>query len=202
MTDRWGGFLIFGFLFGAILTLGGCVERKLVITSEPSGADVWVNNQWHGVTPYELPFKHYGTFGIRVEKEGYYPIFVKEPVNAPLYQRVGPDLVSEALVPAKINDVRKLQYTLEKIEGPDDQQDILTRAEEMIKFSDPLLDRQRRADALRQPKELFLPVKKPKQTKALEEEQRQAKLKQLEPPAPQEAKPLEEMEPLAPIPQQ
>lgn len=189
-------------LAAALLCAGGCVERKLVITSEPSGAEVRVNNQWRGKTPYELPFKHYGTFGITIEHPGYVPVFVKEPVEAPAYQRIGPDLISEAVIPAKINDVRKLHYVLQKVEGPDDPAGIVTRAEEMIQSSDPILDRQRKADALRQPKELFLPVKEPKKTKALEEEQRKAKIAELTPPKPTEAKPLEQLEPLAPLPQQ
>ena len=195
-------FLLFALLAGILLSAGGCVERKLVITSEPSGADVWVNDQWHGKTPYELPFKHYGTFGIRVESAGYVPVFVKEPVPAPAYEHMGPDLIAEAVVPAKISDVRKLHYVLQKIEGSDDPASIVSRAEDMIKTSEPLLDRQRRADALREPKKLILPVKDPKKTKALEEEQRKAKLADLTPPKPTEAKPLEQIEPLAPLPQQ
>ncbi len=195
-------FALLTLLLGVLLSAGGCVERKLVITSEPSGADVWVNDQWHGKTPYELPFKHYGTFGIRVESAGYVPVFVKEPVPAPAYQHVGPDLISEAVIPAKINDVRKLHYVLQKVEGSDDPAGIVSRAEDMIKSSEPLLDRQRRADALREPKKLILPVKEPKKTKALEEEQRKAKIADLAPPAPVEAKPLQEVEPLAPLPQQ
>lgn len=189
-------------LLGIVLTTGGCVERKLVITSEPAGADVWVNEEWHGKTPYELPFKHYGTFGIRLEKDGYVPVLVKEPVQAPAYQHIGPDLISEAVVPAKINDVRKLNYVLQKIDGADDPEAIIGRANDMIQSTDQMLEKQRKYDAVREPKKLILPVKKPKQTKALEEEQRKERLKMLEPPAPVPAKPLEEVEPLAPIPQQ
>lgn len=177
----------------------GCVERKLVITSEPAGADVWVNEQWHGKTPYELPFKHYGTFGIRLEKEGYYPMYVKEPVVAPFYQQPGPDLIAEAVVPKTINDQRNLHYVLQKIGAADDPNEVLGRADEMIKTSEPIIDRRRKYDLMRTPTNLPLPQSDPKKSRALAEEQTKRAIEELTPPVPQTAQPLEKVEPLAPI---
>lgn len=186
------------FLLTSII-LSGCVERKLVITSEPAGADVWVNEQWHGKTPYELPFKHYGTFGIRMEKEGYYPIFVKEPVEAPIYQRIGPDLIAEAVVPKKIEDQRELHYVMRKIEGPDKIEDIVSRADDMISTSDPVLARRLRYDLTREEVKLPLPLKNPNRTAAKEAERQKQALEVLKPAEPKQGKKLDEVEPIKPI---
>ncbi len=147
-------------VFIVALFLTGCVERKMIITSEPSGADVWVNEQWHGKTPYELPFKHYGVFSIRLEAKGYYPIYVKEPVPAPLYEQPGIDLVSEAAVPTTIKDNRSLHYVLQKIEEPDAIAGVLERADDMITRTDEIITTRRVYDSQRQPKDLpILPEK-------------------------------------------
>lgn len=177
----------------------GCVERQMVITSEPSGAEVWVNEQWHGKTPYTLPFKHYGVYSIRMEMPGYYPMYVKEPVKAPVYQHIGPDLVSEALIPATIHDDRSLHYVLRKVEEPDPTEEVVARAKDMIDTSEPVIQRRREYDALRQPKSLPLPEKDPRKQRALEQEHLEEAKAVLAVPKPQEGKPLEELEPLEPI---
>ena len=191
--------LFTGLLAFACILCSGCVERKLVITSDPEGADVWVNEQWHGKTPYELPFKHYGTFGVRLEKEGYYPVYVSEPVNAQLYQRIGPDLVSEALIPATIRDERYLHYVMRKIEESDDQEGIVSRAEGMFSESDPILERRRRYDLLRQPKSLPLPEKSPGAGQDMEKRRLEAAVEEMKPPQPVTAPKSGELEPLAPL---
>lgn len=52
--------------------LSGCsTKRELVILSEPCGAHVWVNGEDKGLTPARIPFVYYGSFDVRIEKEGY-----------------------------------------------------------------------------------------------------------------------------------
>jgi len=74
----------------------GCVERRMTITSEPTGADVYVNNTWHGKTPMIFPFKHYGTYSIRLEAPDYEPLDAKEPIQAPFHQRAYVDFQKRA----------------------------------------------------------------------------------------------------------
>ncbi|MDR3211688.1 MAG: PEGA domain-containing protein [Planctomycetota bacterium] len=125
------------FLALALLALSGCVERALVITSEPSGASITVNQQWKGTTPFVVPFKHYGVYDIWIEHPGYlengkkvsfYPLHVGEPVNAPAYQRLGTDFVSEVLLPARLSDQHSLHYVLERVDLADEIDDVLARA--------------------------------------------------------------------------
>lgn len=168
----------------------------MTIVTEPSGADVWVNESWHGKTPFELPFKHYGVFQIRIEKKGYYPMYVKEPVNAPFYQHMGPDIVAEALIPKKIEDNRELHYVLQKINEPDQVAGIMERAEELASKSDAIIGRRRFENATRDPVEIpFLPEDKPGSGKAAEEAQRQL-AKDAMNIKPREAKPMDKLDPI------
>lgn len=118
----------------------GCVERALVITSDPPGATVTVNQQWKGTTPYVVPFKHYGVYDIWIEHPGveengrmvkFYPLHVGEPVRAPKYQYTGLDFVTEVLLPATLRDQHNLHYTLERVADADDIDDVLGRAQQL-----------------------------------------------------------------------
>ena len=181
------------------LFLTGCVERKMVITSEPSGADVWVNEQWHGKTPYELPFKHYGVFSVRLEADGYYPMFVKEPVAAPLYQQPGLDLISEAAIPGTIKDNRSLHYVLQKIEGPDEVAEVLERADDMITRTDEIITTRRIYDSQRDPVDLpVLPEKKEGHARDAEDVRKQLAVDTMDMEY-KKGKSLDELEPLGKI---
>ncbi|MDR0361879.1 MAG: PEGA domain-containing protein [Planctomycetota bacterium] len=127
-----------------ISLLSGCVERALVITSEPSGADVTVNQQWKGKTPYVVPFKHYGVYDIWIEHPGheengrmvkFYPLHASEPVKAPGYQYAGADFVSEVLLPTTLRDQHNLHYVLERVDQADSIEDVLARADQLREAS-------------------------------------------------------------------
>jgi hypothetical protein len=51
--------------------LAGCVQRSLVIRTDPPGAVVFVNGKNLGPSPVTVPYVHEGRFDVRVEKEGY-----------------------------------------------------------------------------------------------------------------------------------
>ena len=84
-------------LMATLLAGAGCVERTIEITSEPSGALVHLNDQEVGRTPVEVPFTFYGTYDVRLEREGYAPTWAKRDADAPLWDLPGPDLVAEAV---------------------------------------------------------------------------------------------------------
>ncbi len=132
----------------------------MIITSEPSGATVVINDSWRGTTPYTLKFMHYGVYSIRMEMDGYYPMIVKEPIKAPYYQQTGTEFVSEVLVPKRISDVRELHYVLQKVESEDSKEDVMQRAEEMKQQVDATFKERQERDAERKPIHLPLPEKK------------------------------------------
>jgi len=81
--------------------LGGCLERRLLITSEPPGATVTVNDVELGRTPLEADFTFYGGYDVLLEKEGFEPLREQRRISTPIYEYPPVDLLAEA-VPAKI----------------------------------------------------------------------------------------------------
>jgi len=55
----------------ASLFLGGCVERRLTINTEPQGALVILNDEEIGESPVTVNFNWYGDYWVRIRKEGY-----------------------------------------------------------------------------------------------------------------------------------
>ena len=74
----------------------GCVERRLVITSDPPGALVFLNDQDAGRTPLEVPFTWYGVYDVRLELEGYQTLHTQQIAERPWWEAPGPDLFAEA----------------------------------------------------------------------------------------------------------
>ena len=96
----------------AALILGGCVERTLLIQSEPAGARAFVNGRSVGTTPVEVPFTWYGKHEIVLEQEGYQTHRAVESVDPPWWQYPVVDLVTDLLIPATLTDRRSLTYPL------------------------------------------------------------------------------------------
>ncbi len=85
----------------ALAALPGCLERTIVVTSEPEGAIVYVNDQEIGRTPVETDFKYFGVYEVRLNLEGYDPIVTSRKAATPFYEVPPLDLAAEA-VPAKL----------------------------------------------------------------------------------------------------
>jgi hypothetical protein len=98
--------------------LTGCVERRYVVTSDPPGAFVLRNNDPIGATPADDHFIYYGKYHFTLIKDGYATLQVSEPISTPWYEYFPLDFISEALVPWKIDDVRRFHYQLTPLEQP------------------------------------------------------------------------------------
>jgi len=105
-------FLIISLIF--IFVNAGCVERKLIIKSNPPGADVYFNNNHIGKTPVNFDFKWYWTHKVELKKEGYKTVTNYETIKAPPYMWIPFDLAVE-LLPFKIRDYHNLSYSLEPL---------------------------------------------------------------------------------------
>ncbi len=71
------------------------MERTISITSDPPGALVYLNDEEVGRTPLAVPFLFYGTYDVRLEREGYKPLWVEQEAVAPWWEAPGPDLFAE-----------------------------------------------------------------------------------------------------------
>ncbi len=89
----------------------GCVRRVIDITSEPSGARVWVNDRDIGRTPCSVEFTHYGRYDVRLQREGFEPVSGFGDADAPVWDFVGADLVSE-VIPARLTSRVAWHFTL------------------------------------------------------------------------------------------
>ncbi len=98
------------------LLVGGCVERLLIIRSEPPGARVWVDAVEIGRTPIEVPFEHYGTREVLLRIEGSDPprgsARTLVTLSPPWYERFPIDVLSEHLWPATIVDTHEVRMEL------------------------------------------------------------------------------------------
>ncbi len=93
------------------LLLPGCVDRKIRVTSDPPGATVWLNDVEIGRTPAEADFTFYGRYDVRLEKDGYEPLWTSRKAGAPIWQWPGPDLIAEA-IPLRFDDVVEWHFEL------------------------------------------------------------------------------------------
>jgi hypothetical protein len=98
-------------LSAACVLLSGCVRRVISITSEPSGATVWLNDREIGRTPCEAEFTYYGTYDVRLQLDGYEPLDTTGEAVAPLFDTIPLDLAAEA-APAKLESRNAWHYTL------------------------------------------------------------------------------------------
>ena len=92
----------------------GCnaVKRRLTITSEPSGALVYLNDREIGRTPISQNFIHSGTYKIRCCKEGFEMEEQYYKAGTPWYLYPGFDFFSENFVPGEIRDEQQCHIVL------------------------------------------------------------------------------------------
>lgn len=95
----------------AATSLSGCLERTIRITTEPEGALVWLNDVEVGRTPLETDFTFYGTYDVRIRREGFEPIVTSARADAPPQEWPGIDLIAEA-IPAKISNTVRWHWVL------------------------------------------------------------------------------------------
>lgn len=79
------------------LGAGGCMSRRVVVTSTPPGATVYANDVELGRTPLEAQFTYYGSYDVLVQLDGYEPLRTKAKASAPLYEYPPVDLAASAV---------------------------------------------------------------------------------------------------------
>jgi hypothetical protein len=103
----------------------GCVRRTITISTDPPGAMVWLNDREIGRSPVDVDFDYYGTYDVRLEREGYEPQMTSGDAKAPLWDMVGLDLVAE-LLPFDLHSRVEWHYALEP--GKKDREALIERA--------------------------------------------------------------------------
>ena len=89
----------------------GCVRRTIMITSQPPGVLIWINDREVGRTPVDVDFEYYGVYDVRLELAGYEPMMTSGKASAPWWDKVGADFFAE-LVPADLHSEVRWHYVL------------------------------------------------------------------------------------------
>ncbi len=127
-------------LLPAVLLLAGCVERKLVIRSDPTDADVWIDGEFVGKTPTDFAFSWYGTREILLEKKGYETLRTEEQIAPPWWQYPVFDLLTDVVIPITFTDFRDLKYRLSPSPATLDTGPVEDRAGELKKDLEKQMD--------------------------------------------------------------
>lgn len=115
-SARWMGVVLM--VSAGIFVLGGCVERKLTINTEPSGALVILNDEEIGDSPVTLAFSWYGDYKVRISKDGFETLDTHRKLKAPTHDKFPFDFFYEILWPKRIVDEYEWTFALVPFEQP------------------------------------------------------------------------------------
>jgi hypothetical protein len=100
-----------------VVMLAGCVERTMVITTEPFGAVVFDERGIPlSASPADRSFVYYGKYRFTIVKDGYETLVVEEDIKPPWYEWIGIDFISENLIPWTVRDVHRFHYRLKEMQ--------------------------------------------------------------------------------------
>ena len=108
--------------------LPGCVRRTISISSDPPGALVWLNDREIGRTPVEIEFLYYGTYDVRLSRDGYEPLHAPAEAKPPWWDTIPLDLISE-VVPGE--QVSRIEWHFDLQPLQNDPDELLERARQM-----------------------------------------------------------------------
>lgn len=104
---RWSGMVVI------ILTLSGCVSRRMMVISDPPGALVLLEGKEIGTTPVSVDFTYYGTRELTLIKDGYETLTVQQKVPTPWYQMPVVEFFADNFTPGHITDRHQFRYAMQ-----------------------------------------------------------------------------------------
>ena len=123
--------LITGIIVLTTLLTCGCVERKLMINTEPEGALVYLNDEEIGITPVTIEFSWYGDYRVRIEKQGFETLNTHRKLVGPLHDRFPFDFMADFLWPQRIVDSYEWEFKLTEYQPP--ERDDLIKASKVMR---------------------------------------------------------------------
>ena len=134
----------------ALVLLAGCIERTMVIESEPPGAFVRVDGDDCGTAPAVVPFTAYGKREVYLHRKDYFSRSEIIRVSPPAYAVFPLDFVFDVLWPFTIRDEQTFKFTLQPTEMGD-LKALETRANEFIGQARALVEKERAKRGLSAP---------------------------------------------------
>ena len=111
-------FTVFVAVLIVSLSLVGCVERQLIINTEPQAALVVLNDEEIGVSPVTVSFEWYGDYNVRISKEGFETLKTHRKLERPLHDVFPFDFFAGVLNPNRIVDSYEWTFTLAQLKQP------------------------------------------------------------------------------------
>lgn len=108
-------------MYGLVLVflLGGCVERRLFLRSEPAGASTIVNGKYAGMTPTKVPFITYGEYEIIMSAPGHRRLRETVAVDPPWWEWIPLDFFVENVWPFTVTDEHEITLELTPLADSD-----------------------------------------------------------------------------------
>ncbi|MEM7622614.1 MAG: PEGA domain-containing protein [Planctomycetota bacterium] len=108
------------------------MRRGLLITSDPPGALVHLNDVELGPTPVRTGFKYYGVYDVRLSLDGYEPLWTPREAKSPWYETPGIDAAALVL-PIDLNNEIAWNFVLTPVTPADDpaRASLIGRANEL-----------------------------------------------------------------------
>ena len=107
-----------------------CVRRTIIITTEPSHARVFLNDEEIGLSEVSTDFLWYGDYGVIIRKEGYETLQTHWLIEPPWYEVIPIDFLAEVLWPWWLHDVHKRHFELKPFDPPG-AEELVSRATEL-----------------------------------------------------------------------
>lgn len=115
-------------LIFAALSLTACADRRLHITSDPPGALVTLNDVQVGRTPLEVNFTSFGTYDVRLQRDGYATLLTSAKAKPELHDEPVADALS-AILPERPRTNIYWHFVMDPLETDPDA--LITRAREL-----------------------------------------------------------------------
>ena len=107
----------------------GCVERKLLLRSDPPGARVLLNGVEVGATPVDVPFQTYGVFEVVASVPQRARLRTLAPIRPPWWETIPLDFFVEVLWPGTVHDYHTVTLTFPELAS--DEAGVTQREEEL-----------------------------------------------------------------------
>jgi hypothetical protein len=88
-------FVVFAVMSVSLCLCSGCIERKITISTEPSGALVLLNDEEVGTSPVTVGFEWYGDYNVQISKDGYQTLKTHQNLKRPVADRFPVDLFAD-----------------------------------------------------------------------------------------------------------
>ncbi len=117
-------------LLAGLLVAAGCVDRKLTINTNPSGALVCLNDEEIGVSPATVSFNWYGDYNVTIRKQGYGTLSTHRKLQPPWHDCFPFDFFVQNLYPGRIVDSYQWSFDLTP-QKEIDRQELIQSAEQL-----------------------------------------------------------------------